>query len=75
MRVAFVCLGNICRSPVGEVILRDRIAAAGLSDQVQAESFGTAGWHEGEGAHPPTVASLRRGGYEVRIGHGGRRRA
>ena len=63
VRIAFVCLGNICRSPAAEAIARARLLAAGLDGDVSVESFGTAGWYEGAGAHHQTMASLRRAGY------------
>ena len=47
-RVLFVCLGNICRSPTAEGVLRRLVADAGLDGAVIADSAGTAGWHEGD---------------------------
>jgi len=46
LRVCVVCLGNICRSPLGEAVLRERAAANGLS--LEIDSAGTGGWHVGE---------------------------
>jgi protein-tyrosine phosphatase len=46
--VLFVCLGNICRSPLAEGIFRDLVEKAGLSDSFHIESAGTGGWHVGE---------------------------
>jgi protein-tyrosine phosphatase len=48
VRVLFVCLGNICRSPTAEVVFRDRLARAGLDDRVQVDSAGTGDWHIGK---------------------------
>ena len=48
MRVCFVCLGNICRSPTAEAVMRHRIAEAGLGDVVGIESAGTGSWHLGD---------------------------
>ena len=48
MRVCFVCLGNICRSPTAEAVMRHRIAEAGLGDLVEIESAGTGSWHLGD---------------------------
>jgi protein-tyrosine phosphatase len=62
-RVAFVCLGNICRSPIAAAVMRSLVLDAGLAHEVQVESAGTAGYHEGEGADPRTVAALERHGY------------
>ncbi|MEU5461196.1 low molecular weight protein-tyrosine-phosphatase [Streptomyces althioticus] len=61
-RVCFVCTGNICRSPMAEFVFRARVAEAGLEELVEADSAGTGGWHEGEGADPRTVAVLRENG-------------
>ena len=43
-----VCLGNICRSPMGEGALRQALAQAGLSSRIRVDSAGTAGWHAGK---------------------------
>lgn len=48
MKVLFVCLGNICRSPLAEGVFRHQIAEAGLADQVEVDSAGTAGYHVGD---------------------------
>ncbi|MFF7473283.1 low molecular weight protein-tyrosine-phosphatase [Streptomyces sp. NPDC008092] len=63
-RVCFVCTGNICRSPMAESVFRARIAEAGLDDRVAADSAGTGGWHEGDGADPRTARVLEEHGYE-----------
>ncbi|MEU3734359.1 low molecular weight protein-tyrosine-phosphatase [Streptomyces sp. NPDC033538] len=64
-RVCFVCTGNICRSPMAEAVFHARVADAGLDGLVEADSAGTDGWHEGEGADPRTVAVLEENGYGV----------
>lgn len=46
-RLLLVCLGNICRSPMAEGVLRARIEAAGLTDRVELDSAGTGDWHVG----------------------------
>ena len=51
INVLFVCLGNICRSPMAEAVFKDLVAQTGLSHQIQVDSVGTAGYHEGELAH------------------------
>jgi protein-tyrosine phosphatase len=60
MRILFVCMGNICRSPTAEGVMRRLIADAGLD--IEVDSAGTGGWHTGE---PPderaTLAAQRRG--------------
>ncbi|WP_254052175.1 hypothetical protein [Aeromicrobium sp. A1-2] len=47
-RVAVVCLGNICRSPMAHVVLEDRLERAGLADRVSVASAGTGDWHVGQ---------------------------
>lgn len=63
-RVAFVCTGNICRSPMAEVVFRDLAERAGLSAFVSSTSSGTGDWHVGEQADTRTIAALRRRGYD-----------
>jgi protein-tyrosine phosphatase len=50
MRILFVCLGNICRSPTAEGVMRRLVADAGLERDIEIESAGTGSWHVG---HPP----------------------
>lgn len=64
LHVVFVCTGNICRSPMGDVILQSKVEDAGLQDQVKVTSCGLGGWHVGEGADPRTVDELRAAGYD-----------
>lgn len=61
-RVAFVCLGNICRSPMAEAVFRDRVRAAGLEDQISISSSGTGDWHVGKPPHEGTRRLLDRHG-------------
>lgn len=63
MRIALVCLGNICRSPMAEVVLRDRLDAAGRPD-VEVSSAGTGDWHVGERMDPRAASALSRRGYD-----------
>jgi protein-tyrosine phosphatase len=61
-RILFVCMGNICRSPTAEGVMRALVREAGLEDQITIDSAGTGGWHAGD---PPdrraTAAAARRG--------------
>jgi protein-tyrosine phosphatase len=61
--ILFVCLGNICRSPLVEAVARKRLAEAGL--KVQVASCGTGGWHAGEQADPRMRAAAAGAGYEL----------
>jgi protein-tyrosine phosphatase len=63
-RICVVCLGNICRSPMAEVVLRDELAAAGLAGKVDVESAGTGDWHVGEAMDAGASAELSRRGYD-----------
>lgn len=63
-RVVFVCTGNICRSPMAEVVFRQIAESAGLADRVLSSSAGTGDWHVGESADPRTVSSLADQGYD-----------
>lgn len=47
VRVLFVCLGNICRSPLAEGVFQRKVAEAGLEDRVEVDSAGTSGYHAG----------------------------
>lgn len=63
-RVTCVCLGNICRSPMAEAVLRQRFSDAGLP--VEVDSAGTAAYHAGADADPRALAALAAGGYRLR---------
>lgn len=53
--VLFVCMGNICRSPLAKGIFQDLVRQQGIEDRFDIDSCGTGGWHEGDGADPRTV--------------------
>jgi protein-tyrosine phosphatase len=55
--ILFVCLGNICRSPTAEAVMRRLVAQRGLERLVQLDSAGTGGWHVGEGPDPRAIAA------------------
>ncbi|QLF93033.1 low molecular weight phosphotyrosine protein phosphatase [Pseudomonas sp. ABC1] len=65
MRVLFVCLGNICRSPTAEGVFRRKVEQAGLSDRLQIDSAGTAAWHIGKAPDERTCRAARARGYEL----------
>src|ERR1700753_1661613 len=63
-RVCLVCLGNICRSPMAETVLRDAITAAGLDGAVVVDSAGTGDVHLGEKMDASAREALSRRGYD-----------
>ena len=63
MKILVVCLGNICRSPVLEAVLRVHAQNAGLDWEIA--SAGTGDWHVGRGADPRSCASAQRRGYSL----------
>ena len=61
--ILFVCLGNICRSPLAEGAFRAEAARLGLD--VEADSAGTGGWHAGEPPDRRAIAAAKRGGVDI----------
>lgn len=70
IRVLFVCLGNICRSPLAEAVFKHKITDNGLDDRVESDSCGTSNYHIGDPPDPRTIANARKNG--VAIDHCGR---
>jgi protein-tyrosine phosphatase len=64
-RIAFVCLGNICRSPMADVILARLVDEAGLAGKVEVSSSGTGDWHMGQPMDSRAAAQLRAEGYDA----------
>ncbi len=64
IKVLFVCMGNICRSPAAEAIFQKMVNEAGLGDAFMLDSAGIGAWHVGERAHPQTLATLKKHGIE-----------
>jgi low molecular weight protein-tyrosine phosphatase len=64
VRVLFVCLGNICRSPMAEAVFRQQVTRAGLADRIEVDSAGTGAWHIGERPHHGTRRVLRERGID-----------
>ncbi len=58
VQVLFVCLGNICRSPMADGVFQKMVDDAGLSAQIHVDSAGTGDWHVGDRAHSGTRAIL-----------------
>ncbi|PWW36009.1 MULTISPECIES: low molecular weight protein-tyrosine-phosphatase [Paenibacillus] len=58
INVLFVCLGNICRSPMAEAVLRHKVSERGLDQQILVDSAGTGDWHVGKPPHEGTRTLL-----------------
>lgn len=65
IKVLFVCLGNICRSPAAEAAFRLLVNQANLSDRFEIDSAGTGSWHEGELADPRMRKTAKKHGIEM----------
>lgn len=65
MRICFVCLGNICRSPTAAAVMRHEADAAGLGERIEIESAGTGGWHIGDPPDARAAAEARRRGIAM----------
>jgi protein-tyrosine phosphatase len=65
MKILFVCLGNICRSPTAEGVMHAVLEEAGLSDRVAVDSAGTGAWHAGERADTRMRQHASRRGYDL----------
>jgi protein-tyrosine phosphatase len=63
--VLFVCLGNICRSPLAEGVFRDIVERAGLADRFHIDSAGTSSYHTGDPPDSRTVAVARQRGLKL----------
>jgi protein-tyrosine phosphatase len=63
-RICFVCSGNICRSPIAEVVLRAMAEREGLAGAIEVDSAGTGDWHVGERADVRALNVLSAGGYD-----------
>ncbi|WP_396328686.1 low molecular weight protein-tyrosine-phosphatase [Burkholderia anthina] len=63
--ICFVCLGNICRSPTAEGVMRHQVDAAGLADRIAIDSAGTGDWHVGEPPDTRAQAAAHTRGYDL----------
>ena len=70
MKVVFVCLGNICRSTLGEAIFNERVRQRGLQDTFESDSCGTANYHVGGWPDDRTIKCAKKNG--ILINHFGR---
>lgn len=65
MRLLIVCLGNICRSPVAEGVLRARIETSSVAGRVELDSAGTGDWHVGEPPDRRSIANAAEHGVDI----------
>lgn len=65
IRVLFVCLGNICRSPMAEAVFKNRLDRYGLTGKMEVDSAGTGNWHIGKKPHPGTLRILEDNGISA----------
>ncbi|MEK5233702.1 low molecular weight protein-tyrosine-phosphatase [Lysinibacillus sp. FSL K6-0232] len=66
IRVLFVCLGNICRSPMAEAVMRDLVEKEHLTDKIEVDSAATSAWHIGEPPHKGTQDKLSEFGISTK---------
>ena len=64
-KILIVCMGNICRSPSGEAVLRAKVREAGLEKHVKVDSAGTHGFHAGEAPDERATRAAKKRGYET----------
>lgn len=65
IKILFVCLGNICRSPTAEAVFRKLVETEGLSDYFEIDSAGTAGYHIGDMADSRSIRHAQKRGYDL----------
>lgn len=65
VKVLFVCLGNICRSPAAEAVMNTFIKKENLGEQIICDSAATSGHHEGDTADPRTIQHAKKRGHDV----------
>jgi protein-tyrosine phosphatase len=63
--ILFVCMGNICRSPLAEGIFTDLVEEAGLGDRFAIDSAGTGSWHQGDQPDRRSIATARNHGIDI----------
>ncbi len=65
VKILFICLGNICRSPTAHGVLQHRLQERALTDRIEVDSCGTGGWHTGEPPDLRATAEARQRGYDL----------
>lgn len=69
-KVLFVCLGNICRSPLAEAVFADLVREKGLKNKLETDSCGTAAYHVGDNPDPRTIDVATK--HKIPVNHVGR---
>ncbi len=64
--ILFVCLGNICRSPIAEAVMRSKVEAKGAADIIEIDSAGTASWHVGKAPDARMIEAGTGRGYDLK---------
>jgi len=67
VKVLFVCLGNICRSPTAEGVFRHVVNNASLSKHIHIDSAGTANWHQGRAPDSRTIAAAKKRNVDLSV--------
>ena len=67
VKVLFVCLGNICRSPTAEGVFLKLVTDVRLRETIEVDSAGTAGWHQGTAPDIRTIAAAKSKGYDLSL--------
>ena len=65
VKVLFVCMGNICRSPTAEGVFRHKVSEAGLEDQIHIDSAGTVAYHVGHPPDPRAQKAAEKRGFDL----------
>ncbi len=65
MKILFVCLGNICRSPTAQGVMEHLVKKENLHDKISVDSAGTAAWHHGNLADPRSTEHAAKRGYDL----------
>jgi protein-tyrosine phosphatase len=67
IRVIFICMGNICRSPTAEAVFRHYVEKEGLAEYIQIDSAGTHDYHIGDSPDPRTQRAAKQRGYDMSL--------
>lgn len=67
VKVLFVCLGNICRSPTAHGVFAQRVRDRGLAQHIEVDSAGTGDWHIGHAPDPRSIQQARKRGFDLSV--------